>query len=478
MQALGGYQATRTENELIVHDVPIFCSCERDEMVFDAEWIKQAVAAAKLHESEGYLPPMHARHHEPGVEPIPAGTFRIKGTSQIRMKGRPRVAVLADLHFTNPEVIDRVLAKQYPYRSVEIFNVHEPGLNGLALLDHEAPFLELPMLMVGKVHDQTATEPKYAPDSAFASAWHMDSKRDGAVMAHFRRGATAHLLFSGDGSMADDYEDDAKKDRDEDSVNMEADSDTERDDDSMDMMDGEGGIDAGAVITAIEDGSISIADFDAIKAAMEARIGATEEPVEMEAEEEPDEDEMIAPANLPSRDAMRAKPTIDAANFAKMQGKIDALEAAQKEYEKRERARQAAQQRKDDVSVAMKRLETRPLGDLEKLEKKLVSFHREHGPKAFAAYVDSMAEAVPEWPSDAGGRPLKLGVSRPANKIAMKYQASGTEAVEQAMRFSAEWAELKETGHTRRSEEQYVDAAMKRVGLASVATSNGTVQHG
>lgn len=268
---------------------------------------------------------------------------------------------------------------------------------------------------------------------------------------------------------------DEKKEQDEDAMYMESDSDTSEDRDDGENMQ-EDGVDVVAqTVSMIEDGSIPIAGFDSIKAAMDARLASTAEP---EAEEEVDEDELVAPATLPSRDAMKARPSMDSQKFAQMQGRIDALEAAHREYAKREKQRQAVETRKTDVAAAMKRLERRPLGDLEKLEAKLVNFHKDHGPKAFAAYVESMEDAVPEWTGDPVERPLKMPTNRPASPVAMRYQTLGADAVEKAMNFSREWRELKETGHTRRSEDQYVEANMRRLGLASVATKNGAVNHG
>lgn len=460
--AFGGYHATQSDGELVVHDVPIFCECTRDDMVFDADWIRQAVKEAKLSESEGYLPPMHTRHHEPGVEPRFAGVYRIKGTKTVSMKGQARLAVIADLIFRDPHTIGEVLARRFPYRSVEIFNVNKPKLDGLALLDHEAPFLELPMLEIAGVQPGPTRQKFGALD------WHMDGTPDEAVLAHFRRGSTAHFLFREDGAMA---ESDAKKEYDEeDSVNMECASD---DSDKSENMEADGGgtIDASAVISAIEDGSISIADFDAIQAAMQARMGSVE--AEPEAEEI-SEDEMPAPASIPVRDAMRAQPDPKlATKMARMQGKIDALEAAQKEYEKREKQRTAEVQRKDDIAAAMKRLENRPLGDVEKLEAKLVKFHRDYGRAPFLEYVDSMAEAVPEWTGRPGEKmSFNAGKSHATSSVAMKYQEHGPEAVTQAQRCADEWRQLHETGHTRKSEEQYVAAFMRRMGL------NGSVNHG
>lgn len=158
-----GYSATRdAQGILTIHRVPIFVECSRDEHQFDASWISQAVNRANRAAAEGYFPPLHIRHHEAGQEVRPAGYFKIVGTSPIQFKGAMRVAVLADLVVTDPAVQDEVLAKRLPYRSVEIFDADEPNLDSLALLDHEAPYLELPMLMVSQVDQSARGEPALA----------------------------------------------------------------------------------------------------------------------------------------------------------------------------------------------------------------------------------------------------------------------------------------------------------------------------
>ena len=154
-----GYDATRQgDGSLIIHRVPIFCACERSNIEFDDTWISSAVMKSKQHEREGYLAPLHISHHEPvetANEPVKAcGYFRVLGTEPITFRGSRRTAVMADLVITCPETQQEVMAKRLPYRSVEIFDTTMPAFDGLALLAHEAPFLELPMLMVANLKDQ------------------------------------------------------------------------------------------------------------------------------------------------------------------------------------------------------------------------------------------------------------------------------------------------------------------------------------
>ena len=159
LRAFGGFSAhmedTPQGKALIVHRVPIFCECERPDhdISFDRDWIGQAVEAAKRGESEGYLPPLHVVHHGSGEPVRRAGMFRVTGTGSIQLHGTPRLAIFADLIVTDPAAIEDVLAGRLPYRSVEIFKRDVAKIDTLALLEHEAPYLELPLLMISKLRD-------------------------------------------------------------------------------------------------------------------------------------------------------------------------------------------------------------------------------------------------------------------------------------------------------------------------------------
>ena len=47
-----GYRASRDGKKLIIHDVEIFCTCEREGISFDTEWISRAVRQRKLAEMD------------------------------------------------------------------------------------------------------------------------------------------------------------------------------------------------------------------------------------------------------------------------------------------------------------------------------------------------------------------------------------------------------------------------------------------
>lgn len=437
MQAFG-YRATKMDDGvLVVHDVPIFAECERGDMVFDSDWIAEAVKKAKGAEGEGYLPPLHIRHHEPATDATdsvrPAGYFRILGAAPITYRGKQRLAVMADLYITNEEAQKEVLHKQLPYRSVEIFNVEDPGLNSLALLDHEAPFLELPMLMVSDVRGGSV------PGGTFSRGWSMSASENTApVVACFSRGNSAVFLM--EESMSDSKKQDELFACDPDKDEKMADK---PDDEKSEDMAEAPALDVDGVCKAIESGEISVADMDKILASIAQQKGAAAEEEEVEAP---------APAAVPGGEAMKADGS-ESVEFAKMAGKVEALEAELA-------ARKQAEVQREDVAEAMKRLADKPMGS--DLEAKLVNFHQKHGAEAFKAHVDSIAETFASVDNDSVTAERFASMDQTVPEVAMKYQADGVDAVERAAKFAAEWQVLSSTGHTRMSQEHYVKLNMEK----------------
>lgn len=437
------YQASRdADGALVIHRVPIFVECSRNEVNFDAGWISQAVERAAQAAREGYYPPLHVRHHEASTDANDsvraAGFFRIVGSEQITFKGSPRLAILADLVVTDPQVQAEILAKRLPYRSVEIFDVERPSIDSLALLDHEAPFLELPMLTVATPGGQAAA------NATFKTRPRVNlTPRDDRVYASFRRGLHAALLFREDYMAADDKKDDKKE-------NMEA-----------------APMDVGAIVKAIESGTISVADMEAIVAAIAKQSGGEAEAPEAPEAEMPeaaaskdgepeakmaddDEKDKPAKADTPTSSAMSL--------LATLQGQNEALFA-------RIRRMEQEQERAKDVAEALKKLDGKPLGS--NLESRLVSFHAEHGRKAFAAYVAAMDSTVGmvERSAASAANFSKQAESVPA--VALKYQTEGVDAVDRAAKFAREWDYLHASGHTRIPQDRYV-----AVNMARTATKN------
>lgn len=225
-------------------------------------------------------------------------------------------------------------------------------------------------------------------------------------------------------------------------ANLKADEDDKGGDAENMEGEGEGGdaLDVSAVVKAIESGSISIADMDAILAAVQSQ----------KTEAEPEEDPMSqtpAPAAAPGAEAMKASDNDLAVQFAALKGENEALKG-------RLDAGDAEKQRTTDVSDALTRLAGRPLGA--DLEGRLVKFHADFGHDAFVAYVDGMTKTTGVLPDSSGKAHAFAAQDGGKDPVSMKYQDQGTEAVDQATNFSAIWRDLKERGMTRKTEEEYV----------------------
>lgn len=432
----GGYRATRgADGVLTIHSVPIFVECTRGDFCADAAWIDAAVAKAKASELEGYLPPLHIRHHgeKSGADVRAAGFFRIRGTERIEFRGAVRLAVIADLVVTDPLVQSDIIAKRLPYRSVEIFNAKTPSIDSLALLDHEAPYLELPMLMVRDVEDRTVPSIAY---TRVDGRWRdLPSPQDSGLVACFRHGTGAHLLFQ------DEL--------------MTKQKDPER----IHMAEGEGMPPMGDMPPKDEkeEGDGKMVSLASVVKALEAMVAmlkadepeAKEEPATFE---EPKPNNAPTPANVPGAAMKKQEDQSMTVEMAKISGELEAMRAKLAE-------REAADKRRSDVAEALKRLDGRSLGS--DLETRLVAFHEKYGAEAFAAYVGEMVNTFALHSGDTRTNLAAGGGSIP--EVALKYQAQGVDAVNSAARFAAEHDELARRNTMRVSRERYVEINMARL---------------
>ena len=471
------YRTSRREEDgaLIIHDVEIFCSCRRAGFDFNEEWVREAVSAAFQGQGERYYPPLHVRHHKdmPGTQaPEPAGFFQVTGTKVITYKGQPRSAIMADLIVTNEYVQSEIRMGKLPYRSVEIPDIENPSIGGLALLDHEAPFLELPMLMIGGEDG--------VPGGTKGGEWAMQRSRDGdPVVACFSRGSEIHFLYrEGPEPMTtktkkdptDHKADESKEPNgiqfgdggDKKDDKKEGDSEGGGDKKPAKMSDDEDKkIDFKSLAKMIKDGSIEMGDMELLLEAIQSRQSGGE-----------GDDAGAGAAAAPAPGAAQAmqRDTMSE-QFAAILGQNQALTA-------RVEAMEQESIREKDVNAAMDFLSGSPLGDESKLREKLVNFHRESGGNAalFKAFVESMKSAAPAVPTDNAAVSASFAAATGAtsngspgmkmSKAVKRYQdGEGTENVDQAMKFSREYHELKGKGMMRMTEERYVKINMERLGV-------------
>lgn len=455
-----GFRATRNgkSGPLVVHRVPIFVETEKRVTrqvdgkpvvamhQFDGDWIEKAVAQMQAKEAEGYLPPLHVQHHGEGKEVVAAGHFRVVGTEEITFEGRPRKAVMADLVITNPQVEADVKAMRFPYRSVEIHKLDTPAIDSLALLDAEVPHCRLPMLTVAEEAEATF-------------------RAHGMTVFAAGKGAAVQFAFGGDGGQDDQKEasDGGEQEGAGAGPGQKQPEDGEQGDGEQDAKASTPS--AKAIVDAIKNGSISVADLQAIVQAIQERSGSA-------SGGDDQQQEAAAPVPVPgqqmSGDVREAtnmttktetktpegeqKTTMaadseTAVKMAALQGELEGLKAKLAERDENDKRRQ-------DVATAMQKLAGRPLGA--DLEQRLVTFRAEYGQAAFSAFVDHMAKAVgvSPRPTSAGERFLADSAKPPA--VAMKYQAQGPDAIDKAARLAAEWTQMRRN----MSQERYVQIQM------------------
>jgi len=153
--AVGGYHAEQQKDGTwTIYDVPVFSvhvdTRGEEPEVYDAAWLKRAVALARTREgSDGYLGPLHKQHHpNPSVEA--AGKFRLTGVKLLNYEGAPTPTIFADFVSIPDEVYQEVKDGAYPYRSVEIPGPDHAEVLSIALLDHEVPYFRYANMQIAR----------------------------------------------------------------------------------------------------------------------------------------------------------------------------------------------------------------------------------------------------------------------------------------------------------------------------------------
>lgn len=154
----GDFTAIQGDDGLwTIKAVPILAEMEagerRNRHRIDAEWMRQAIHRHRLREADGHLPAVHEEHHENGEKRHRVGFFRPTHVGQVRVLGRQRDALFADLVGVSAEDLEDMKDLRLPYRSVEVHPSWQPEIQSLALMESEAPHHKLPMLRLGEVQE-------------------------------------------------------------------------------------------------------------------------------------------------------------------------------------------------------------------------------------------------------------------------------------------------------------------------------------
>ena len=150
-----GYRAEQaSDGTWTIYDVPVFASHTDDrgheDVEFSSRWLKKALRKASIRADEGYLPPLHVRHHGDPEGVTAAGKFRLTRLGTIDHGGEKVTALFADLVGVRPKVYEAIRRGELSYRSVEILDVDVPEIDSLALLDDEVPFFRFENLRIAE----------------------------------------------------------------------------------------------------------------------------------------------------------------------------------------------------------------------------------------------------------------------------------------------------------------------------------------
>lgn len=372
-----------------IFDVPVFAELvdERREKPFkvDLPWLLRAFQRGKIREREGYLPPLHVRHHGDKDGTEEAGHFRFARIGQIQHGGKTVHAIFVDLVGVGPTTYDAIRKGKLAYRSVEILDQETAEIDSLALLDHEVPFLRLPLLRVTSERPVALTQ--NTPALCYQAA------TDGTAMAVLFRFQETH--------MADDEKDD-KDDKDKDMKYMEGD-----------------GAEAMKLLRAIA-----------------AKLGIGEEDEEVEQEEEEAPAMAAAPVEVATPGANLAAGTAETEGaLVGMQAQIAQLQQQLATRDKAERLNKTA------ADMAARNLPAEAVS-------KFRSMAKEHGEDRAIGFAQAAMsygpgpDPSPTWNGEVRGlSPVD------APELAV-YSNQGPEVLERARDLHASWTRSKATGST------------------------------
>ena len=186
-----GIPVYRTERNpdgtVTIFDVPIFSAHDEkrgeEELSFNASWLAGALKAGTQRQEEGYLPPLHVRHHGDGSPVEAAGKFRVTRVGTIEHGGKLVPTIYADLVSVRPQVDERIKKGELSYRSVEILDVNKQEIDSLALLDDEVPFFRFPLLRVAESVEPLSNDTRI-----------VTLAQGGPILAYSQAGASRQVL--------------------------------------------------------------------------------------------------------------------------------------------------------------------------------------------------------------------------------------------------------------------------------------------
>lgn len=411
-----GYKATKqSDGKYTIHNVEIFAAHSDirggKKITITKGWLNSAIKKAAARRADGYLPPLHIRHHGPGESVERAGHFVVTKVAEIIYQGKKVNAMFADLIDVPEAVFRRIEAGELPYRSVEIIDVKSPEIDSLALLDHETPYFRLPLLRIAG-SDKTTAIKRHAQTRSPVLAY-TAAAPGAAFLCNFTEAA-----------MSDDI---AIKAMDEPEAEMP-----------------EAEEEAPSLESRVE--------------AIEAKVAEIMQMLEEKEEEAPeDEEAIVVEASAADGDEVvtsAGEPAIT----GKLLGRLHALEARFKAVEREQHI---------DGLVAKAVGELKSYGVDENAAADLKALALNDGEAALNAYVAAVkAHGVEEPPVEWTGE-LAEADSTPA--AAMAYAKAGPEALKMAKGYAAMYETVPASLKRTFSIESFIETQMGTHGFSAVA---------
>lgn len=410
-------------------------------------WLEGAVAKFKERQDEKYWPPLHIDHHQIAANVRRAGTYCLRRVGQMTYEGKPTWVAFGDLARIPDHIFNMIERGDLPYLSVELGSWDDGEFASIALMEHDAPFFRFPNLSIGdKVFHPTAMAEKYesvGPVKGFAA-----TEKGALVLCKFGGGIKLAAEGGKEGEEGEGKEKPPPKD-DEGAEEPAA--------------GGEEASGTGAQMLAmLNQVSATLQQMNKtlmILAKAQSGVGGAgfEEDDKKGGDMAPVDQRDSEKDKAEKEKAAKAKASVDVnVELGALSGKVAAL------LEK-----DAARERKDKLALMVQKAEGELAGwHIGASVKADLLLMAEKGEDAINAFVKSYKTNVPKEPPATfeeferrGG--TQLSADPEAEKILLKYQNRGPEALEAARRFSALYDQAVARRMTDAGREAFIEAQMR-----------------
>jgi len=400
-------------------------------------WLKAAVRRAKLRwKQDRYKAPLHVEHHGSGSSTEPAGFIMPHSVKRMTYEGKPVWAVYADLE-VQPKILQKIQARELPFRSVEIFDWSQPEINSCALLRSEVPFFRFDLLELGE-------EVEGGPEK-FAETIPIDGcrafARGSAVLFSFRdkdQDMATKLESRAERADVDRYEYEEGKqagEREEEeklAARLEEIEEEEEDKEKIEMQELPA-LDLAPVLEMLQ----KIADA--------LGVGAVEE---IEDVEEVSEAEV-------------AMPPVEQEALAALSGKVIALEARERHRKREERGARMVDAAMEELAPWSPDAETR--SNLQAL------VHASNSPReTVKTFVRTYKSAVPRYPVSTLAE-FEAGQHESDDPSVLKFAADGADALGLARGYSRQYDELQARGMINTERDEFIRIQMDAATSGTIA---------